>query len=319
MIELAELGRNEAYYLQQLLNAVQLAAFYLPLAVAFAMIQAITRRIFLSFGDFAMFASFAAIYASFDALVSGASDLASGAIGLGLAVLSGGALGFAVSRLMLNRALLAHSMAFMIGSIGLAIFLQELMRLQSGSSEIWIPPLLADQHLLRLSGPYPIRIGLLNALSVAASGLAVLVLCLWLWWSRFGLAWRACAQQPLLASLCGVDPQHVAAVSFAAAGALSGVTGWTSAIVYGGANFSVGLAAGFKAMFASVIGGFGTIRGAVVGAIALAVAEVAWSAAFSTAYRDVAVFGFIVLVLVFRPEGLLGLARREKSLETQGL
>jgi branched-chain amino acid transport system permease protein len=205
----------------------------------------------------------------------------------------------------------------MISSVGLAIFLQELMRLQSGSIAIWIPPLLSDQYLARIGGSFPIRIGLLTSLSIAFSGLAVAAVCLWLSWSRFGLAWRACAQHPLLAAMCGIDAQHVAAVSFAIAGGLSGITGWTSAIVYGGANFSVGLMAGFKAMFASVIGGFGTIRGAIVGAIALAVAEVSWSAAFSTVYRDVAVFGFIVLVLVFRPEGLLGLASRGKSFETQ--
>jgi branched-chain amino acid transport system permease protein len=312
-----ELGHTEAYFLQQALNALQLSAFYLPLSVAFAMIQAITRRIFLSFGDLAMFASFAAIYGSFDAMVSGSSDLTSGAAGLGLAILCGAALGFAVSRLMLSRELLRHPMAFMISSIGLAIFLQELMRLQSGNISIWIPPLLSDQYLMRLDGSFPVRIGLLTSLSIAVSAIAIAAVCLWLTWSRFGLAWRACAQHPLLAAMCGIDAQHVAAVSFAIAGGLSGITGWTSAIVYGGANFSVGLMAGFKAMFASVIGGFGTIRGAIVGAIVLAVAEVAWSAAFSTVYRDVAVFGFIVLVLVFRPEGLLGLASREKSFETQ--
>jgi branched-chain amino acid transport system permease protein len=98
----------------------------------------------------------------------------------------------------------------------------------------------------------------------------------------------------------------VAALSFALAGALTGVTGWTSAIVYGGASFSVGLMLGFKAMFASVIGGFGTLRGAVAGAIVLAMAETGWSALFSTVYRDVAVFGLIVLILVVRPQGLFG-------------
>lgn len=312
-----ELGHDQAYVLQQLLNALQLAAFYLPLAVAFAMIQAITRRIFLSFGDLAMFGSFAAIYASFSSMVSGASDFASGMAGLGLAIACGAALGFAVSKVMLSRDLLRHPMAFMIGSIGLAIFLQELMRLQSGNADIWIPPLLSDQHFIRLGGPFPIRVGLLTAISIMVSGAAIAAVCLWLTRSRFGLAWRACAQQPLLAGLCGIDAQHVAAMSFAIAGGLSGVTGWTSAIVYGGANFSIGLTTGFKAMFASVIGGFGTIRGAIAGAIVLAVAEVAWSAAFSTAYRDVAVFGFIVLVLVFRPEGLLGLASRDRSFDNQ--
>jgi branched-chain amino acid transport system permease protein len=93
------------------------------------------------------------------------------------------------------------------------------------------------------------------------------------------------------------------------------VTGWASAIVYGGANFSVGLMIGFKAMFASVIGGFGTVRGAVVGALLLAFIEVAWSSTFSTGYRDVAVFTIMVLALIIRPEGLFGIQSTRESEE----
>lgn len=309
------IGHDQAYLLQQVFNALQLSAFYLPLSVAFAMIQAVTRRIFLSLGDLAMFASFAAVYSAFHVMVVGGGDLASSATGLCLAMLCGGALGFAVSRLMLNRELLGFPMAFMIGSIGLAIVLQELMRIQTGGANIWIPPLLADQHVLIAGSDFPMRVGLLPVISIIVSVSAILAVCAWMKWSQFGLAWRACAQHPQLASLCGVNAHHVAALSFATAGVLSGITGWTSSIVYGGADFSIGLAVGFKAMFASVVGGFGSMRGAVAGAVILAVLEVAWSAAFSLSYREVAVFCFIVLVLVFRPEGLLGLARRTRSLE----
>ncbi len=91
------------------------------------------------------------------------------------------------------------------------------------------------------------------------------------------------------------------------------MTGWTSAISYGGADFSIGLMVGFKAMFASVIGGFGSLRGAALGAVALAIMEVSWSAAFSTAYRDVAVFAMIIVILVLKPEGLLGIWQQRES------
>ena len=300
------MDQSAAYGLQQLLNTLQLAAFYAPLALAFALIQAVTRRIFLGFGDLAMFGSFAAIYTCYDAMVRGLGDLASGASGLLVAVICGAALGTSIARLMLSGQLLRHPLAFMIGSIGLAIFIQELMRLQSGGISVWIPPLLPDQSLVHVGGTFPIRIGQLNGWSALISATAVLAVCALLAFSPFGRHWRACAQHPRLAALCGVDAAWVAAASFALAGALAGVTGWTSAIVYGGAHFSDGLMAGFKAMFASVVGGFGTIRGAVAGAFVLAIAEVGWSVMFSTAYRDVAVFGLIVLMLVFRPEGLCG-------------
>ena len=82
---------------------------------------------------------------------------------------------------------------------------------------------------------------------------------------------------------------------------------------YGGVNFSMGLMLGFKAMFASVIGGYGTLRGAILGATVLAFAETLWTAIFPSAYRDVAVFGLITLILMLKPEGLLDAADRRES------
>ena len=151
------------------------------------------------------------------------------------------------------------------------------------------------------------------AVSAVISLIAVTGIALLLARTQFGLLWRATSQAPKLAALTGVNAAGISATSFALAGGLSGLTGWTSAISYGGADFSIGLMVGFKAMFASVIGGFGSLRGAAAGAVILAVLEVAWSAWFSTAYRDVAVFAIIVAVLVLRPEGLLGQARHRES------
>ena len=90
-------------------------------------------------------------------------------------------------------------------------------------------------------------------------------------------------------------------------GEVSGdVAGALVAVTYGGVGFSMGLVLGFKAMFAAIIGGFGMIEGAVAGAVFLAAIEVFWVALFPAAYRDVAVFGIIILVLALKPEGLLG-------------
>jgi branched-chain amino acid transport system permease protein len=220
---------------------------------------------------------------------------------------------------MLSRKLLGNPLAFMIGSIGLAIFIQEVMRISSGSANIWIPSLFEGQSMISFTGTFPVRFGTMSAIHVAASVAAVLAACWFIFKTPFGLHWRACAQNPRLASLCGIDAAHVAMLTFAISGALAGVTGWSSAIAYGGANFSSGLMAGFKAMFASVIGGFGTVKGAVAGALLLAMVEVVWSAYYSASYRDVVVFGLIIIALVFRPEGLFGmwndvrLARGEES------
>jgi branched-chain amino acid transport system permease protein len=304
---------TSGYVLQQVLNATQLASFYLPLALAFAIVQAITRRIFLAFGDLAMFASFAAVYVCFDSMLQGYAEPWSAALSLAGAMACGAALGIATARLFLGGTLLTQPLAYMIASIGLAIALQEGMRLQSQSKDIWVPPLFSRQYVFELGGDFPVRLAVMPTVAVLVSLLVITAVIVLLGVSRFGLLWRATSQSVTLAALCGVNALQVAASSFAIAGALAGVTGWTSAISYGGANFSVGLMVGFKAMFASVIGGFGSLRGAALGAMVLAVIEVAWSATFSTAYRDVAVFAFIIAVLVLRPEGLLATFHQRES------
>ncbi len=304
---------SAGFWFQQCLNIVQLAGFYLPLAVAFALIQGITRRIFLSFGDFAMFGSFAAIYACFAAMVRGDGDFVASLWALLLAIAAGAALGAIVAKAVMGRKLLENPLAFMIASIGVSIALQEVMRLQSSSREVWVPPLMAGLAVFSVGGDFPVRLSVMSAYAITVGLIAVVLVGLLLGYTRFGLHWRACAQSLKLSALCGLDASMVAHQSFAIAGALAGVTGWTSAIFYGGANFSTGLLVGFKAMFASVIGGFGSIRGAIVGACTLAVIEVLWSALFSTTYRDVAVFMIIIMVLVLRPEGLAGLQGERES------
>ena len=306
---------GQAFFFQQVLNIVQLASFYVPLALAFAILQAITRRIYLSFGDIAMFASFAAIYICFDSLLHGYQDPVSAVAALVAAILCGGAIGLVIARLVLGQNLLREPLAYMIASIGVGIAVQETMRLQSLSRDVWVPPLFAGSAVFRLPGSFPVSLSVMTATAIAASLLGTLAVIGLLGWTRFGRYWRATAQSLKLASLCGIDAYQVARMSFVLAGMLSGITGWTAAISYGGANFSIGLMVGFKAMFASVIGGFGSLRGAVVGAITLAIIEVVWSVYFSTAYRDVAVFAIIIMTLVLKPEGLMGHTGRKESEE----
>jgi branched-chain amino acid transport system permease protein len=304
---------NSGYWLQQFFNAVQLASFYMPLAVAFALIQGITKRVFLSFGDLAMFGSFAAIYSCFDALVQGYGDWAAAILPLAVAMACGTALGFGIQRGVFGRALMASSQGFMIASVGLSIALQEIMRLQSNSRDVWVPPLFQGQILLRWEGAFPVVFPLMTTLAIIVSASALVVFLALLKFTRFGRQWMACTESIELARLCGVNSDRVMGMTFAAGAGLAAISGWTSAISYGGTNFTIGLMLGFKAMFAAVVGGFGSVRGALIGAVALASMEVLWSALFSTTYRDVAVFAMIIFILLLRPEGLAGVMQRRES------
>ncbi len=302
-----------AYFLQQILNTVQLATFYVPLAVAFALIQALTRKVFLSFGDVAMFGSFAAVYVCFASLVNGYDELSSAVFSLAVAILCAGAFGNFAARAVFAPLIKRSSQAFMIAAIGFSIAIQEFMRLQSGGRDIWIPPLFQGSRVVFWPNPFALQITAVTAFSMVLAFTSLIGLATLLRFTRFGRNWQACSQEILLAKLCGVNTDAVMRQTFMLGAGLAAISGWIAAISYGGTSFSSGLMLGFKAMFAAVIGGFGSIRGAVLGALSLAGLEVLWSATFSTAYRDVFVFSFIVFVLLLRPEGLAGMVKQRES------
>ena len=307
------MNHQGAYILQQALNIAQLACFYMPLAAAFALIQAITKRVFLSFGDFAMFGSFAAVYICFGRLLQGDSDLTAALLSLAAAMICAGALGQAAARYVFAPLMKGASLSFMIAALGFSIALQELMRLTSDARDIWVPPLFRSQAIRMIDTPYPVNLTLSSLLAMGLAVASLIALGLLLKRTQFGRKWQAVAQNETLARLCGVNTPRIIEVTFIVGSALAAVSGWTSAISYGGTNFFVGVMLGFKAMFAAVIGGFGSVRGAIIGAGFLAILEVVWSANFGTSYRDAGVFGIIIFILLLKPEGLGGDATHRES------
>jgi branched-chain amino acid transport system permease protein len=148
--------QQAAYSVQQLFNVAQLASFYLPLALAFAIMQATTRRIFLGLGEVAMFGSFAAIYMCFSGLLRGEDDIVSALEALALAIACSAALGYVIARVALGKELLQSPLAFMIASIGFAIALGETMRISTNAADIWVPPLFSGETLFEIPGVFPI-------------------------------------------------------------------------------------------------------------------------------------------------------------------
>jgi branched-chain amino acid transport system permease protein len=304
---------DAGYWLQQALNMVTLASFYIPLAAAYALVQGISNKIFLSFGDFAMFAAFAAIYGALGGQVAGYETVIVLLVSIGLAVLCSAALGRFAGSAVFQPLIDKPSHAFMIASVGVSIALMELMRLQSGSRDLWLAPFFDGKGFLLHEGSFSVRLGYVHIAGIALSFAAVAVLLFVMACTSLGRNWRACSQSARLARLCGVDTTQVLLWSCVASAALASISGWIIAVVYGGVTFSMGLMLGFKAMFASVVGGFGTLSGAIWGGVFLAVVETLWAASFPLAYRDVAVFGLIILILTLKPEGLAGTLERRES------
>ena len=109
-----------------------------------------------------------------------------------------------------------------------------------------------------------------------------------------------------MAALLGVDVDRTVARTFALGGALAGAAGVIDAVYYGGVGFFMGYIVGFKALTAALLGGIGSVGGALLGGLLIGAIETFWAAYLDSSYRDVAVFGVLVLVLTLRPSGWLG-------------
>lgn len=303
---------NPSYWLQQLVNGLFLACVYAVLATAYALLQGLTNRIILSFGDIATFGAYAAVSAAMWMLINGRDGLWVLLPALLIAVLAAGAFGRASQQLIFRPLMKSSGQAVMIASIGVSIVIQEGLRLNTGSRDLWLPPLF-DISLALPAGGGTVNAGMTQMLAFAIAVAALVLLHASLRRSHAGRLWRAVAENPRLAELTGVDTNRVYLWSFAAAGGFAGLAGAIIATSYGGVNFAMGLALGFKAMFAAIIGGVGSLAGAIAGAIVLAALETGWTAVFPIAYRDAAVFAVIIVILIVKPEGLFGHGLRRDS------
>jgi branched-subunit amino acid ABC-type transport system permease component len=147
------------------------------------------------------------------------------------------------------------------------------------------------------------------ALGAVAASLLAAGAVLWLMQkSRFGRAWRACADDAGAAELLGIDRGAVLLKTFALASATAGLAGYVLTVYYGSVGYAGGIVLGLKALLAAVVGGIGSVPGAFLGGLLLGGTEAAWSALFPIEFRDLAIFSLLVAMLVLRPNGLFGFA-----------
>jgi branched-chain amino acid transport system permease protein len=298
-----------AYALQQLLNAVALAASYALLATAYSLIYGLIGRINLAFGDITVVGAFGALAAVAIAGAIGLADPIGGiAIALTLAAALAALWSWVAGVTIIAPLHARHRLGqpILVATIALSIALQEFLRLSGGAHEHWFPSLFSEPLALARAGPFVVTVTPIQiVIATAALGTAAAVLRL-IARSRFGREWRAFADDPAAAALFGVAPRRVIASTFVLAGALAGLAGWVIAVYYGNVGFAMGTMLGLKALVAAVLGGIGSVSGAFLGGVLVALIEAAWSAYFEIGFRDVVVFSLLIIVFVLRPGGLFG-------------
>ncbi|GIH72092.1 branched-chain amino acid ABC transporter permease [Sphaerimonospora thailandensis] len=297
-------------FVQQLANGVVLGAMYALIALGYTMVYGIIQLINFAHGEIFMIGAFGAFTVYRYILPDGTSLW----IALPLMLLGGMiaavAVAVAMERFAYRPLRNAPRLAPLITAIGVSIALQEAVRLYypDARSKLAFPQLITGS-------PIPIGFGAsvdrASVVVVLVSVICMVALTLFVRRSRMGRAMQATAQDPDTARLMGINIDRVIVMSFLLGAALAAVAGMAQGLYLGQIDFRMGFIAGLKAFTAAVLGGIGNIQGAVVGGFALGIVEVMAVQYIpgqfgGGAWKDVWAFALLILVLVFRPQGLLG-------------
>ena len=292
-----------AYGLQMALDGLPLAAIYGLLAAAYSLIYGLIGRINFAFGEMAAAGGYAAAIAALAMVGWPPAPLLTAAFALAAAVAAGW--GFAAARTVFIPLRHARGQQVLVASVGLALFLRELLRLAQGDRS-WMSPQLNQPFALARGGDFVTvatpMVFVSSAVALAA-GLGLVVLFRY---SRTGREWRAYADDPLAAEMMGVSPAAITARAFALAGALAGLAGATMTAAFGAVGYGLSATLTLKALAAAIVGGIGSLPGAFLGGLIVGAVETGWSALFPIDYRDIAVYALLTIFIALRPSGLLG-------------
>jgi branched-chain amino acid transport system permease protein len=223
-----------------------------------------------------------------------------------------GLLNWAIERVAYRPLRGSFRLAPMISAIGMSILILNVVQVAQGPRNKPIPPMLSQTYTLWEAGGIAVTVSLKQIVIVAATAGLLAIFWYIVNHTPLGRAQRACEQDRKMAALLGVDVDRTISVTFVIGAALAAVAGTLFLMYYGVINFMDGFAPGVKAFTAAVLGGIGSLPGAVVGGLLIGLIEVLWSAYFSVEYKDVAVFSILALVLIFLPQGILGKPEIEK-------
>jgi branched-chain amino acid transport system permease protein len=304
---------GSAYALQQLINGVTLGMIYGLIAIGYTMVYGIIGMINFAHGDVFMVGSFISLMTFLVLTAAGISAVPLLLVVMLLVAAGVAALyGWTIERVAYRPLRGSFRLAPLISAIGMSITLQNFVQVAQGATDKNMHSLLPGSIQVFQQHGFVVE---LSWMQIAIAVTTVLLLAVFTWVvtrTPLGRAMRACEQDLKMAALLGIDTNRTISVTFVIGAALAAVAGLMFLLYYGSINFFIGFNAGVKAFTAAVLGGIGSLPGAVLGGLAIGLIEAFWSGYASIQYKDVAAFSILVIVLIFMPTGLLGRADIEK-------
>ncbi len=303
------------YFLQQLINGLTLGAIYGLIAIGYTMVYGIIGMINFAHGDIYMVGAFIALI-SFLLLGFGGTPLVSIPLALAIVLVISmvftSVYGWTVERIAYRPLRGSFRLAPLISALGVSIFLQNYVQIAQTARVKPLPPVVQGSIKLTSGGAFDVTISYLQIIIILLTVALMAGFTFMIKRTSLGRQQRACEQDKTMASLLGVDVDRTISITFIMGAALAAVAGMMAVLYYGVIHFFIGFLVGVKAFTAAVLGGIGSLPGAMLGGLLIGLIEAFWSGYFSVEYKDVAAFSILVLVLIFRPSGLLGRPEIEK-------
>jgi branched-chain amino acid transport system permease protein len=307
------LDHGHDYFLQILFFALANGAIYALIALGYTMVYGIIELINFAHGDVFAFGAFLSaslipVFGMSEGMTWGPLTIFQ-LLGVFVVTMAGCALlNVSIERIAYKPLRHAPRLAPLITAIGVSFFLEGAMFLWKGPSSIHYPDVLPAAEIEILGA----RLGVKEITVYITSIVLVVSLSLFIDRSRLGKAMRATAQDRDAAQLMGIDIDRTIAATFFIGAVLAAAGGAMYGLSYNTAVFDLGFSAGLVAFTAAVFGGIGNIYGAAIGGLVLGLIRTFWDGYFDSAWSDVVIFAILIMVLVFRPTGLLGMRVPEK-------
>ncbi|MWV15940.1 high-affinity branched-chain amino acid ABC transporter permease LivH [Pseudomonas sp. L-22-4S-12] len=301
------------HYLQQLINGLTVGSTYALIAIGYTMVYGIIGMINFAHGEVYMIGSYVAFIVIAGLTFMGLDSLPLLMVAaFAASIIVASAYGYSIERVAYRPLRGSNRLIPLISAIGMSIFLQNEVLLAQDSKDKSIPSLIPGNFVFGESAMHSVTISYMQVLIFAVTFAVMYALTLFISRSRLGRACRACAEDIKMANLLGINTNNIIALTFVIGASLAAVAAVLLGMQYGVINPNLGFLAGIKAFTAAVLGGIGSIPGAMLGGLVLGVAEAFGADIFGDQYKDVVAFGLLVLVLLFRPTGILGRPEVEK-------
>nr|WP_306267495.1 branched-chain amino acid ABC transporter permease LivH [Pararhizobium sp. IMCC3301] len=308
------------YFLQQLINGVTLGSIYGLIAIGYTMVYGIIGMINFAHGDIFMIGAFISLICIIVLGLTAATGFWVLILALILVLLVSMVFtsiwGWTVERLAYRPLRGSFRLAPLITAIGMSIALQNFVQISQGARVKPLEPLVPGGYTLMeaetANGTFAVQLSNMQILIVLTTIILMIGFSLLISKTSLGRSQRACEQDRKMASLLGINVDRTISLTFVMGAALAAVAGLLFLLYYGVIDFYIGFVAGVKAFTAAVLGGIGSLPGAMLGGLLIGLIEVFWSGYFSVEYKDVAAFSILAIVLIFLPSGLLGKPEVEK-------